>query len=87
MNGGKLIEPIYIDRIQDSEGHTIFNSEKRMCDRCEAISYLGKNYPKIKENFEQIFSEETAFQLTSMLEGAVQRGTGKGLRNLNSILF
>ena len=83
VNGGKLIEPIYIDRIQDSEGHTIFNSEKRMCDRCEAISYLGNNYPKIKDNFIQIFSEETAYQLTSMLEGAVQRGTGRGLKDLN----
>ncbi len=83
VNGGKLIEPIYIDRIQDSEGHTIFNSEKRICDKCNAISYLGNNYPKIKDNFVQIFSEETAYQLTSMLEGAVQRGTGKGLRDLN----
>ena len=83
VNGGKLIEPIYIDRIQDSEGYTIFNSEKRICDRCEAISYLGNNYPKIKDNFVQIFSEETAYQLTSMLEGAVQRGTGKGLKDLN----
>ena len=83
VNGGKLIEPIYIDRIQDSEGHTIFNSEKRVCDGCEAISYLGNNYPKIKDKFVQIFSEETAYQLTSMLEGAVQRGTGKGLKDLN----
>ncbi len=83
VNGGKLIKPIFIDRIQDSEGNTIFNSEERTCNNCNAISYLGNKYPEIKDNFVQIFSEETAYQLTSMLEGAVQRGTAKGLKNLN----
>ncbi len=83
INGGKLVKPIFIDRIQDSEGNTIYNSEKRICDKCNAISYLGKQYPQIKDNFDQIFSEETAYQLTSMLEGAIQRGTGKGLKDLN----
>ena len=83
INGGKLVEPILIDRIQDSEGNTIYNTEKRVCEKCNAISYLGKKYPKIKDNFKQIFSEETAYQLTSMLEGVVKRGTGKKLRDLN----
>ena len=83
VNGGKLIQPIFIDRIQDSEGNTIYNSEKRICEKCDKISFLGKDYPKIKDNFTQIFSEETAYQLTSMLEGVIKRGTGKGLKNLN----
>jgi len=83
INGGKLVEPIFIDRIQDSEGNTIYNSEKRICEKCNEISFLGKNYPIIRDNFKQIFSEETAFQLTSMLEGVVKRGTGKKLRDLN----
>ena len=83
VNGGKLIEPIFIDRIQDSEGNTIFNSEKRICEKCDKISFLGDDYPKIKDNFTQIFSQETAYQLTSMLEGVIKRGTGKGLKNLN----
>jgi len=83
INGGKLVKPIMIDRIQDSEGHTILNNENRKCDKCEQISYLANTYPTIKDNFEQIFSPETAYQITSMLEGAVQRGTGKGLRDLN----
>ena len=83
INGGKLVKPILIDRIQDSEGHTILNNENRKCDKCEKISYLSNEYPKIKDEFEQIFSPETAYQITSMLEGAVQRGTGKGLRDLN----
>ncbi len=83
INGGKLVKPILIDRIQDSEGQTILNNENRKCDKCEKISYLSNKYPKIKDEFEQIFSPETAYQITSMLEGAVQRGTGKGLRDLN----
>ena len=72
-----------MDRIQDSEGITIFNSEKRICEKCKEISYLGNNIPKIKDNFPQIFSEETAYQITSMLEGVIKRGTGKKLRDLN----
>ncbi len=82
INGGKLVTPILIDRIQDSEGNTILNTENRKCDKCEQISHLGKEYPKIIDNFEQIFSPETAYQMTSILEGVVQRGTGKGLKDL-----
>jgi len=83
INGGKLIEPIFVDRIQDSEGNTIYNSEKRVCKKCNEISFLGEEIPKITDNFPQIFSAETAYQITSMLEGAIQRGTGKKLKDLN----
>ena len=83
INGGKLIEPIFVDRIQDSEGNTIYNSEKRVCKKCNEISFLGEEIPKITDNFPQIFSAETAYQVTSMLEGAIQRGTGRKLKDLN----
>ena len=83
VNGGKLIEPIFLDRIQDSEGNTIFNSEKRFCDKCKDISYLGEEVPKIDDNFPQIFSKETAYQMTSILEGVIKRGTGRKLKDLN----
>ena len=83
VNGGKLIKPILIDRIQDSEGNTIFNSETRSCKDCEKVSYLSKKLPKIEDNFNRVFSPQTAYQITSMLEGVVQRGTGKKLTNLN----
>ncbi|MBC8299480.1 MAG: penicillin-binding protein 1A [Pelagibacterales bacterium] len=82
VNGGKLVTPILIDRIQDSEGNTILNTENRKCNRCDDISHLSNEYPKIVDNFEQIFSSETAYQMTSLLEGAVKRGTGRGLRDL-----
>jgi len=83
VNGGKLVNPIMIDRIQDSEGNTIFNNEKRKCINCDQISFLGKSYPEIKDNFPQIFSPETAYQMTSILEGAIQNGTGRKLKDLN----
>ena len=83
VNGGKLIDAKFIDRIQDSEGNTIFNSENRECEGCDQISYISNNVPKIKNNFKQIMSKETAYQMTSILEGTVKRGTAKGLRDLN----
>ena len=83
VNGGKLISPIMIDRIQDSEGNTIFNNETRKCLNCEQISSLSDNYPKIEDKFPQIFSSETAYQMTLILEGVIQNGTGKKLKDLN----
>ena len=83
VNGGKLVKPIMIDRIQDSEGNTIFNNEKRKCVNCDQISFLSKNYPVIEDEFFQIFSPQTAYQMTSILEGTVQNGTGKNLKDLN----
>ncbi len=82
INGGKLINPIIIDRIQDSEGKTIFNNEKRYCENCDQISYEGNKSPIIKNKYQQIFSPQTAYQITSMLKGVVERGTGKKLRDL-----
>ena len=82
VNGGKLVEPVLIDRIQDSEGNTIYNNDKRSCVNCDAISYLSDDYPELKNKYIQIFSQETAYQMTSILEGVVQRGTAKKLRDL-----
>ena len=86
VNGGKKVNPIFIDRIQDRRGKTIYNSDKRKCIGCEEISYLKNEIPKISNNKEQIISSETAYQITSMMEGVVSRGTGRKLKNLNLIL-
>ncbi len=83
VNGGKLVLPILIDRVQDSEGNTIVNNEKRKCINCDQISFTGKEFPKIEDNYKQVFSSQTAYQITSILEGVIQRGTGKKLRKLN----
>ena len=84
VNGGKNIKPILIDRIQDSEGNTIISNEKRKCQNCKKISYLSENIPIISsDDLEQIMTPETAYQITSILEGVIKRGTGKKLKNLN----
>ena len=83
VNGGKLVNPILIDRIQDSEGVTILNNEIRKCKNCDQISFLSNNYPVVTDNYKQIFSSQTAYQMTSILEGVVLRGTGKKLKDLN----
>jgi penicillin-binding protein 1A len=82
VNGGKLIKPIIIDRIQDGEGNTIINNENIKCVNCKNISFTGKEYPRIEDNYEQAFSSQTAYQLTSILQGAIERGTGKKLKKL-----
>ena len=82
VNGGKLVEPVLIDRVQDSEGNTIVNNDKRYCANCDQISFMSETYPKIKDNYKQAFSEQTAYQITSILEGVIKRGTGKKLKKL-----
>jgi penicillin-binding protein 1A len=82
VNGGKLINPVIIDRIQDGEGNTIINNENRKCVNCEKISFTGKEFPKIEDTYDQAISPQTAYQLTSILQGAVERGTGKKLKKL-----
>ncbi len=82
VNGGKLISPIIIDRIQDSEGNTIINNENRKCKNCDKISFTSKAYPQIEDNYKQVMSEQTAYQITTILEGAIKRGTGKKLKDL-----
>ena len=83
VNGGKKVTPIFIDRIQDRRGKTIFNADKRKCIGCEGISYLKDEIPLIQDDRKQIISSETAYQITSMLEGVIKRGTGRKLRDLN----
>ena len=63
VNGGKLVKPIMIDRIQDSEGLTIYNSEQRTCDDCEQITFDSSKVPKILDNFNQIFLEKKDVEL------------------------
>jgi penicillin-binding protein 1A len=82
VNGGKLVTPILIDRVQDSEGYTLVNNENRKCINCDQISFTSDVYPEIRDNYKKVFSPQTAYQITSLLEGVIQRGTGKKLRKL-----
>ena len=83
VNGGKKIEPKLISRIQDRRGKTIFIKKNRECIGCDKfINNENVELPKIKDRNNRVISEETAYQMTSILQGAVQRGTAKKLRSL-----
>ncbi len=81
-NGGKKINPNLINRIQDRRGKTIFKLENKKCVGCDIFLNQSDVYPTIKNENEQVISEETAYQMTSILQGAVERGTAKKLKDL-----
>ncbi len=77
-NGGKKIEATLIDRIQDRYGRTTFRYDKRDCTACKADTFHPDDVePELLDVREQVMSPYTAYQITSMMEGVVQRGTGK----------
>ena len=82
VNGGKKIKPNLISRIQDRRGKTIFKIENRKCVGCDKFIDQSTNYPKIVNTNERVLSEETSYQMLSILRGAVERGTAKKLKSL-----
>ena len=80
VNGGKKIQPNLISRIQDRRGKTIFQVQNRKCLGCD--KFINQKYPRIENTNEKVFSEETAYQMVTILKGAVERGTAKKLRSL-----
>ncbi|SHE74377.1 penicillin-binding protein 1A [Devosia limi] len=81
-NGGRKIVPTLIDRIQDRYGVTVYRHDARLCDGCTASNWQGQGEPLIIDNREQVLDPMTAYQITSMMEGVVLRGTGTGARSL-----
>ena len=77
-NGGKQIKPSLIDRIQDRYGKTIFRHEERTCENCNANDWENQEEPTLVDNREQVLDPMTAYQITSMMEGVVTRGTAAG---------
>jgi penicillin-binding protein 1A len=82
-NGGRKIVPTLIDRVQDRYGKTIYRHDERICDGCEAADWERQPEPLIIDNREQVLDPMTAYQITSMMEGVVQRGTGTYAKRLN----
>jgi penicillin-binding protein 1A len=79
-NGGRRIKPTLIDRIQDRTGQTIYRHDGRQCIGCSAEKWKGQDEPRLVDNREQVLDPLTAYQMVSILEGAVQRGTGTALK-------
>jgi penicillin-binding protein 1A len=74
-NGGKKISASLIDRIQDRNGATIWRHDNRKCDGCNDPNWHGQEEPLLPDTREQIIDPRTAYQIVSMLQGVVQRGT------------
>jgi len=83
-NGGKKINPSMIDRIQDRYGKSIFTHEERVCDACNATSWNDQDEPVLTDSREQVLDPMTAYQVTSMMEGVVQRGTAPVVKKVNA---
>ena len=81
-NGGERVEPTLVDRVQDRYGRTVFQHDKRVCEDCKANKVLAGRLPRIRTNRERVMDPITAYQLTSMMEGVVERGTAKQYVNL-----
>lgn len=84
VNGGKTIEPSFIDRIQDRYGKTVFKRDERTCPSCGPKIRWQSDMavPVIADGRADVTSPQRAYQMVSILEGAVQRGTGVRLRNI-----
>ncbi len=81
-NGGKRVKATLIDRIQDRYGHTIFRHDQRECKACDAAKWQNQPEPSMIDRREQVLDPMTAYQITSMLEGVVQRGTATVVREV-----
>ncbi|MDC3141821.1 penicillin-binding transpeptidase domain-containing protein, partial [Alphaproteobacteria bacterium] len=88
INGGKKITPTLIDRIQDRRGVTIFKHDKRNCKNCNGQHSNSKNIPlvAVKDTRKKVISSSSAYQMVSMLKGAIERGTGIVINSLGKNL-
>jgi len=85
-NGGKKVRWTLIDRIQDRYGRTIWRHDQRECPECRARAWEGQEEPILNDDRKQIIDPHTAYQITSMLEGVVQRGTGYKVKKVGKPL-
>ncbi|MGA8497381.1 MAG: penicillin-binding protein 1A [Xanthobacteraceae bacterium] len=81
-NGGRRVKPTLVDRIQDRYGHTIYKHDERECVGCDAAKWDNQSEPTLLDRREQVIDPMTAYQITSMMEGVVQRGTATVVRDV-----
>jgi penicillin-binding protein 1A len=86
VNGGKRITPTLIDRVQDRHGVTIFRADTRLCEGCQGVAWEGQAPPEIVDTREQVLDPATAYQMVSMLQGVVERGTGRVVQSVGKPL-
>jgi len=81
-NGGKYVRATLIDRIQDRWGRTVWRHDDRQCTNCKADKWEGQDEPDIPDDRKQIIDPHTAYQMTSIMEGVVQRGTATVIKSM-----
>lgn len=81
-NGGERVEPTLVDRVQDRYGATVYRHDQRICEDCDNASLAEGRGPRIRSDRERVMNEVTAYQLTSMMQGVVDRGTARRSINL-----
>ena len=86
VNGGKKIEPVLVERVQDRHGKTIVRGDPRGCEGCSGLTWDGLPPPPIPDTRAQVVDPRNAFQMVSMLEGVVQRGTAKAAQTIGKPL-
>jgi penicillin-binding protein 1A len=82
VNGGRQITPIFVDRIQDRTGATVFRRDQRECANCNEEWRRGMSAPNLPDTRQQVLDPVTAYQIVSMAEGVVQRGTATTIASL-----
>jgi penicillin-binding protein 1A len=85
VNGGRYIEPSMIDRVQDRYGQTIYRHDKRDCQGCQVLDVINQDQltpPELMDTRARVTDANSAYQMVSMLEGVVRRGTARGMRDL-----
>lgn len=86
VNGGRRVKPTLIDRIQDRWGRTVYRHDERVCEGCDAETWGNQKEPKLVDKREQVLDPLTAYQVTSILEGVVQRGTATVVKDVGKPL-
>ncbi|MDX8348576.1 PBP1A family penicillin-binding protein [Cognatiyoonia sp. IB215446] len=81
-NGGERVEPTLVDRVQDRFGNTVYRHDQRNCVNCEGYVLAEGEAPRVVSNRVRVMNEITAYQLTSMMKGVVDRGTAASTVNL-----
>ena len=86
VNGGKEIVPTLIDRIQDRQGRTVFRHDSRPCPGCQDATWIGQGTPQLPDQRRQLTDPASAYQMVSMLQGVVERGTGVRIKEVGKPL-
>lgn len=84
-NGGRRVSPWFIERIDDRNGATIFRRDTRQCEACTVPEggILSNDAPTLTDERDRVLDPRVAYQITSILQGAIERGTGTAANILN----